>query len=160
MKKFINKDLNKKYYEILSYINEIKNITNNKEFVLLNFFYENLNILDNKSQSLLQFNSIILAILTFWIDRHKNYNLVLIVYYLSFIFFLISSLLCLKISFLKWTNLEELKNTNLSLYNLVKLRNKRTKKYRLALILSLLSVMIICINKIIDLILNKILWFW
>jgi hypothetical protein len=149
-------DLNLKADQRQEHLNTLKDFfDNNSNSNILNYIYEGLNILDTKAQSLLTFNSIILAILTFWIDRQKTINIITIFYYISFIFHLTSSILCLSISFLKWASTKDLQNPDETMVTLLNIREKRTIKYRIGLFLSIIAIIIVTLSKVIDLFINK-----
>lgn len=152
---FKNEDINFTHEQQEEHLNTLKSFLSDKvNYEVLNYIYESLNILDNKVQSLLTFNSILLAILVFWIDRQKGIDFVTILYYIAFIFHLTSSLLCLSISFLKWASTNDLKKPDETMITLFKVREMRTKKYRLGLLVSIIAILIVSTSKIIDLFLH------
>lgn len=130
------------------HIKQLKKVFDNKNhhWDLFKFLYENLNIVDQKASSLLQYNSVIFAtIAIFYV--FSTHNLILAMFYLySMVLILISSILCLNVVWIHWSCTEDFANADNHIDRLIFIRDKRTKCYRFAWNLSLLSALIIVIS--------------
>jgi hypothetical protein len=119
---------------------------------LVNYLYERLNIVDTKASSLLTFNSILMAVVGFTVTanigresqlslRHGPFAMKLLV-----IIWLISSICCLRISFLKWARLRaDAGDFDAYTRNIAAVTITRTRWYNFALGLMVLDLAVLAI---------------
>ncbi len=119
----------------------VKSETHAKEF---DHLYGNLTILDGKSASLLQYNSILIAVssfnLTFDVDKVKGTHAIL---FASFVVVMLSAFILLSVVWVHWSTVIELRNEKWHLRRLIKLRDTRTVRFRMAWYLSFLGMTLI-----------------
>ena len=121
---------------------------------LIDYLYGRLNIVDTKASSLLTFNSILMAVVAITVTadfathfpqlsptRHGTVPMECIV-----IIWLISSLCCLRISFLKWESLEaDAGNFDTYVQKIAAVTIRRTRWYNFALALMVVDILVLAI---------------
>ena len=111
---------------------------------LFDFLYQNLSILDSKASTLLSFNSVVLAVVAIIMTGTQNTGLNCF-YFLSMLCLLVSCILCLCIVWIHWSTTDDMANIDQHASTLLKVRFKRTREYRIAWWLSLLSVLMLAV---------------
>lgn len=105
------------------------------------FLYESLGILDSKASSLLTFNAVGLTALAIWL-ANVPLNLFHLTLDISFLGFLVSCILCLRIVWLHWASTADLMSERRYLLELLAVRDSRTVLYRWAWLLAITAVVI------------------
>jgi len=150
-KMMIYEDLHHSSSEAQEHVDQMKRLVESSaDFQIFNHMYECLNVLDNKCQGLMTINSVIIAILSFGLDWDYVRFEVLMVYSISFVMLIVSSILLLYLSFLKWVSTEDLKNYKESMAELLIIRDLRTKRYRISVWLAVFAICLVTIGKMID----------
>lgn len=118
--------------ERIRHCRALRNLQQNPEaWGEFEFLYENLSILDSKSASLLQFNSVILAVIA--IAFALSRTIAVQYFFLGVLDLSITScLLCLVVVWVHWSTTDDLKNVEQHGLILLKVRDQRTKLYRIA----------------------------
>lgn len=106
---------------------------------LFQHLYDCLSILDAKSQSLLGFNSIILAVFAIFLTGELG-SLQHIAANGGMAMILTSSLLLLSVVWVHWSGTDDLSSQDEHALRLLSVRNTRTRRYRLAWLLSVASL--------------------
>jgi len=103
------------------------------------FWYDNLSILDAKSSSLLQFNSVILAAIAIIFALSQTGS---VRYCLASVLGLsiTSCLLCLAVAWIHWSATADLRDSEQQGLLLLQVRDRRTRLYRIAWWLAVLSL--------------------
>lgn len=104
--------------------------------------YSCLNILDGKASTLLTFNAIGLTAIAIWL-QYVPANLLHLFLDCIFLFLLISCGLSLYVVSLHWSSPEELDQVDKQIRVLLTKRNVRTRCYKMAWCLSILSVLVL-----------------
>jgi len=147
----IYEDLHHSTEEAQIHVDEMKKLVDSgADFQIFNHMYECLNVLDNKCQGLMTINSVIIAILSFGL-KWEDLNLeVLIIYSVSFVMLIVSSILLLYLSFLKWVSTDDLRNYKQSMAELLLIRDLRTMRYRISVWLAVFAMILVTVGKMID----------
>lgn len=110
----------------------------------LESLYRDLTILDGKSASLLQFNSIIIALVSFNISFMSNEAaLTRYVLFASFFVMMLSAFILLLVVWVHWSYEEQASDFRLEMRNLVRVRTSRTIRYRLSWQLAFLGMFLL-----------------
>lgn len=146
---------NKRDLEHKKHIDALEQIYKcDKRTKLFDALYESLNILDAKVSTLLSFNSINIAITAIFLVSLKSLCLSF-PFYFCITFFIISSIVCLKIIWIHWPSTEDLLDMDKCIPGLLEIRYGRTVYYRISWILSFVSVVILLFSIPITVILNS-----
>lgn len=108
------------------------------------FLYESLGILDSKASALLTFNGIALAALAIWMEGSAT-GVQHMLLDAAFLLSLASSCFCLMVNWIRWESTEELLQEQQHAVDLLALRDKRTRHYRVAWVFAFLSVLLIVV---------------
>lgn len=111
------------------------------------FLYRNLSILDDKASALLGFNSIVLAAVAIFFTsaRYLGERLTFLV---ALITMAMSCYLCLKVVWVHWSDSDTLRQPELYWMELITVRDKRTRTYRMAWFLAEFSLGLLVVGAI------------
>lgn len=109
---------------------------------LFQHLYGCLSILDAKAQSLLGFNSIILAVFAIFLTRPLSSSQAVAAHG-GMAIILLSSLLLLSIVWIHWSTTADLADADVHAQRLLSVRNRRTVRYRVAWLMSVVSLLVL-----------------
>lgn len=111
------------------------------------YLYDCMSILDTKASGLLQYDSIVLAAATLALTFFpKNISAGTVLLFISLILSGLSSVACLQVIWVYWTQTVDFANTRDEFVGLLKTRNRRTVAYRVAWILAQVSVVFLILG--------------
>ncbi len=141
----INQGLNKNKTERAEHLKALDDVFADKDYNRkYTFLYNNLSILDSKASSLLTFNALGLAVLAVWLGGVPA-NVFHVALDFAFLLLLISCIFCLVCVRLYWSSTKNLIQRDVHLDELLERRDRRSKYYRRARMLSLTALIVVLV---------------
>lgn len=130
---------------------------NDHQRQLFDFFYQALNILDSKTSNLMRFNSIQFAICSLLISPNIKdsalqgdfWSTAVISIAVGAILSFISAFILLTVIWVHWSETDDLTDAQSHLHRLLSIRNSRTRRYRIAWMVSMLSLLGLSIHLVV-----------
>ena len=106
------------------------------------FIAGQLAVIDNKAKSILQINAILIAItnISFFIEKEDSTLEIKIISAIANGLILLSTAICIRTIWIKWSTGNNLEETPLSISVVIKLRNSKTRYLHCSLILLMLGL--------------------